>query len=878
MSIIPLEAAVGSIDDLPVFQYYDANSKESAKKKSKSEWPPVPVGSRFKVRVENSKWATKYAASEVTIIFIATPKGVKCMHAGCLNPGFGEVESGCNHNSSLYHCHTHGLTHPPPAPPPPPDTQKSITSFFGRMGSGAAAAASPAADRALIVPVRCVGTTPVSIGSEEASGGDIDSSIEFGLRKTIDSPVSVRSPIPGVCRGYPWPGSEPIADNYPFGLHASQTLNFTASTSGYIVSTTCRIVLSGSESSRVMCDSCALLERNPDLLAIIRRSNDPDVHLTHLKNIYLTAIQQRKRYSHQHELMLKQRFRVFKEGEKALVILRGFTDQKRVLLLLAENKISRVHRVLFQAIERRHASPAQLLKIVTQAALKNYHATGDLDQDEVDKAALVKAMGGPRLLFALHKTDGVASESALGRHRENSPRFVACSSVVSTGIIQHNMESYIFNSPILEKCLWTLSLDSTVIDERMRASMNQPEALGVCPCATGAGLSMRFQSEADIDSLLTLLQERSAHMASEVLAIGLVPNRHDDYGLKMVFAQGICKHADAKLLAEVLTAVIKIWKHDPRGEATRGPLATVQSDGAPIMVRAGHDLFDSPFDAASASMHPVAGALSQCVLFPRFCGTGIFEGMVDGRDGKHNGKRLRTRARTKAKGFKIASAFRYISSYMRRLLDEAKLLSATELADVFGGGNADAQNVRAMILLLTAISGLKDKTSADFTGPPAVVDSALRELRILGEVCSCMKVLFMGKELNIDAHLENLSTLSHLLLVLFRRNGTAFIPAQLYQNLQRMVRSHYWSVQTAIQHGIGEYYLFLDSTDPLEQNFGIVRDLHGSGNQFDIVQFEDRETTAMSIQAIYSRHPEWHSGPRRLTRSMDHWNPHSWLL
>ena len=78
-------------------------------------------------------------------------------------------------------------------------------------------------------------------------------------------------------------------------------------------------------------------------------------------------------------------------------------------------------------------------------------------------------------------------------------------------------------------------------------------------------------------------------------------------------------------------------------------------------------------------------------------------------------------------------------------------------------------------------------------------------------------------------------------------------------------------------NGVEEYYIFLDSDDSLEQNFAIIRELHGSGTQFDLVQFEDRETTAMSIQDIYSRHPEWHQGPRRLSASLDHMNPSSWL-
>ena len=46
-----------------------------------------------------------------------------------------------------------------------------------------------------------------------------------------------------------------------------------------------------------------------------------------------------------------------------------------------------------------------------------------------------------------------------------------------------------------------------------------------------------------------------------------------------------------------------------------------------------------------------------------------------------------------------------------------------------------------------------------------------------------------------------------------------------------MIRAIFWSVATAQVNGIANYFPFLDSTDPLEQNFGIIRDLHGPGNQ-----------------------------------------------
>ena len=146
-----------------------------------------------------------------------------------------------------------------------------------------------------------------------------------------------------------------------------------------------------------------------------------------------------------------------------------------------------------------------------------------------------------------------------------------------------------------------------------------------------------------------------------------------------------------------------------------------------------------------------------------------------------------------------------------------------------------------------------NKTPADCSSQSEGIDARLRELRILAVYAGCWVKLFMGVELDLEAHLTNLSALAHLLFVLFRRHKTGFVPAQHYANTQRMIHSIYHSVAVAQASNVAEYYLFLDSTDPLEQNFGTTRMLHGAGTQFDVVQFEDRTTSAMAIQTIHNR-------------------------
>ena len=55
--------------------------------------------------------------------------------------------------------------------------------------------------------------------------------------------------------------------------------------------------------------------------------------------------------------------------------------------------------------------------------------------------------------------------------------------------------------------------------------------------------------------------------------------------------------------------------------------------------------------------------------------------------------------------------------------------------------------------------------------------------------------------------------------------------------------------------------------------FGMVRVLE-HGSNFDLVQFEDRVSELMALERIYTAHPDWRKGGRRLSGPLfDHLNP-----
>ena len=66
---------------------------------------------------------------------------------------------------------------------------------------------------------------------------------------------------------------------------------------------------------------------------------------------------------------------------------------------------------------------------------------------------------------------------------------------------------------------------------------------------------------------------------------------------------------------------------------------------------------------------------------------------------------------------------------------------------------------------------------------------------------------------------------------------------------------------------INEYFIFQDSDESLENFFGHLRALAGVGRNFDLLQLEERVSILCRLMWIYSRHPDWDPGCRRLNRS-----------
>ena len=98
-------------------------------------------------------------------------------------------------------------------------------------------------------------------------------------------------------------------------------------------------------------------------------------------------------------------------------VVRKVDDYRRLVLLLSQNKITGVSRILSVALQK----GANVISICAwlQAAINGtYSPVGGWTQHDFDVAFLVKALGGPRLLYVLQKEEGYPSLAALRRQKK----------------------------------------------------------------------------------------------------------------------------------------------------------------------------------------------------------------------------------------------------------------------------------------------------------------------------------------------------------------------------------------------------------------------------------------------------------------------------
>jgi hypothetical protein len=174
------------------------------------------------------------------------------------------------------------------------------------------------------------------------------------------------------------------------------------------------------------------------------------------------------------------------------------------------------------------------------------------------------------------------------------------------------------------------------------------------------------------------------------------------------------------------------------------------------------------------------------------------------------------------------------------------MASAADTHRMFATGFADAQRVAPMVLFFRTVARMRTMRPDDFGERKEVFAAAHKEIRIFAEIAHRFATILADKQPSLTAQLTNVATLAHLVFVLYRRNATKFVASQTYLNQQRFFRSIFWSVASALEAGVKEYFMYQDSGDALENIYCILRTMH-AGTALDQMQHDERMASSMRM-------------------------------
>jgi hypothetical protein len=191
---------------------------------------------------------------------------------------------------------------------------------------------------------------------------------------------------------------------------------------------------------------------------------------------------------------------------------------------------------------------------------------------------------------------------------------------------------------------------------------------------------------------------------------------------------------------------------------------------------------------------------------------------------------------------------------------------------------ADPQDVPRAIELIRAVGDLRSLNKSGFN--PSQMKT-IEALQLIGTLFHAMIEPFVNSNLSLTAQLEYLAQYAHLAFMLYRHNGRAFMSNQLYADSQVMVKNtfFYLAKQRLLNPNL-RVLLMLCGDDRLENLFGRVR-MQGAHNcHVDIKTLMERLAAAMDLCRLFTVHPSWDQGHRRLNYSRlehcDHLKPSAW--
>ena len=120
--------------------------------------------------------------------------------------------------------------------------------------------------------------------------------------------------------------------------------------------------------------------------------------------------------------------------------------------------------------------------------------------------------------------------------------------------------------------------------------------------------------------------------------------------------------------------------------------------------------------------------------------------------------------------------------------------------------------MKSAVKLLQMVNNIEDQEDS------AMMSDIIKVIKVFGHIANLLLTIFCDTKINLIEQLVNLSKLSFILIVIFRKHGRAFMTKMLYLDIQSTIQDSYiiaaWFKKKA--QSDTDLLLFQLGTDQLE--------------------------------------------------------------
>ncbi|KAJ7924779.1 hypothetical protein B0H13DRAFT_1863643 [Mycena leptocephala] len=521
------------------------------------------------------------------------------------------------------------------------------------------------------------------------------------------------------------------------------------------------------------------------------------------------------------------------------VAQRKISEHRRIMMLLATNDIPGLRRML-TVLAKRGASPRAIRSTLERALAGTY-----------------SAIAGPRLLYDLQKSHGLASVSTVRRHKK-IPRLVPSIGIPTEEEISTNISNFLdpeIKPPPQFLGGNVLMFDGVALETKCRYCPYRNAILGLCR-EHSHRVNTQVDSLDSVDHVRIALQKDKEDpdkvcFGSDATVVAIGPyGQEDHYSPVPLVVSPSDKTEKGKDLAKWMQVILDTWESHPQGRKLHGRIEALASDGDSSYRLAKHILCMVKETDAQTSLGKIVHALVGLNCFTSK------DGQLSTCDPKHIFKRDATLLRNFG-GIMVGPTNIVPGDIVQYLADlpDVTVDQARRLLDP-----SDKQNVPKATSLVQQLNKLKELTL-----PPNPTQAQTRRAIVFfSTVLGHFVFPFITVEMSLSEQVESLSTYAFLAAALEIKHGSSCFTGPLYADSQATIKNIIFTIaKLQILNPNLKFYIILEGTDRLEVVFSDCRTKDHARN-FDIDQLAGKLAVGALINAAFQRNPDLDRGNARV--------------